>query len=213
MHPVPKGFQRIDNRMPKAKAPKKLARGGLAATKPIIEGGRPPADASNILVTVRVRPLRTKYKGPPPVVRVIEGKVVVVLDPAEDEEDYLRKRSREKQYAFDTVFDDSCSNKDVFDHTCSHLVSNVLEGVNATVFAYGPTGAGKTHTMTGSVEEPGVMVLALQQMFRTIEENEETQYKVVLSYIEVYNEQIRDLITPSKGYLDLREEPLRGVCV
>ena len=54
-----------------------------------------------------------------------------------------------------------------------------MEGVNATVFAYGPTGAGKTHTMTGSTEEPGVMVLALQQMFRTIEENKhDIEYKV-----------------------------------
>ena len=89
-----------------------------------------------------------------------------------------------------------------------------MEGVNATVFAYGPTGAGKTHTMTGSPEEPGVMVLALQQMFKTIEENSDsTIFKVSLSYIEVYNEQIRDLIAPSKGVLDLREDPLRGSVV
>lgn len=155
------------------------------------------------------------YQGPAPVVRVIEGKVVVVLDPAEDEEDYLRvNRTREKQYAFDTVFDTTSTNQDVFEVTTRNLVTNVLAGVNATVFAYGPTGAGKTYTMTGKGDEPGVMVLALQQIFACIEENkDETEYKVSLSYIEVYNEQIRDLITPQRGVLDLREDPLRGVCV
>jgi len=65
--------------------------------------------------------------------------------------------------------------------------------------------------MTGTKDEPGVMVLALQQMFATIgEQSASTIYKVSLSYIEVYNEQIRDLITPHKGVLDLREDPLRG---
>ena len=56
----------------------------------------------------------------------------------------------------------------MFDAVCPDLVANVLNGVNATVFAYGPTGAGKTRTMTGTAAEPGVMVLALQQMFDRI---------------------------------------------
>jgi len=202
------GFARQDGKS--GKSNNKVKRKGNARPAKEAEDS-----ASNILVTVRVRPFPAKYKGAPPVVRVIEGKVVVVLDPAEDEEDYLRiNRTREKQYAFDTVFDTGSTTQEVFDATCSHLVSTVLDGVNATIFAYGPTGAGKTHTMTGSADEPGVMVLALEQMYRTIQENQDTtNYKVSLSYIEVYNEQIRDLITPQKGVLDLREDPLRGVLV
>lgn len=197
------------------------ARGGKAKVKGINlaqhRGGNNAEDsdeASNILVTVRVRPLSAKSKSQP-IVRVLEGKVILVLDPAEEQDDYLRvNRTREKQYAFDTVFDTDAKTSQVFETTCKPLVSSVMEGVNATVFAYGPTGAGKTYTMTGTPSEPGVMVLALQQMFQQIEENkEEVLYKVSMSYIEVYNEQIRDLVAPHKGVLDLREDPLRGSCV
>lgn len=206
LHPV-KGSARVG----KSKAKVKPV-GGLAQLR-----SEKPGDAqgdSNILVSVRVRPLHPKQKGPP-IVRVLEGKVIMVLDPADAEEDYLRlNRTREKQYAFDTVFDNDSKTSEVFTATCEPLVDAVMSGVNATVFAYGPTGAGKTYTMTGTPEEPGVMVLALQRMFNTIEENkQDVLYKVSMSYIEVYNEQIRDLITPHKGVLELREDPIRGSCV
>eukprot|EP00656_Telonema_subtile_P014618 TRINITY_DN1751_c0_g1_i4.p1 TRINITY_DN1751_c0_g1~~TRINITY_DN1751_c0_g1_i4.p1 ORF type:complete len:608 (+),score=140.22 TRINITY_DN1751_c0_g1_i4:263-2086(+) len=192
------------------KKSKVKAAGGLSQLPP----DKADKGDSNIRVSVRVRPIPPKHKGAP-IVRVLESKVILVLDPAEAEEDYLRlNRTREKQYAFDTVFDTDSKTRDVFAATCSPLVDSVMSGVNATVFAYGPTGAGKTYTMTGTPEEPGVMVLALQQMFQTIEETrEEILYKVSMSYIEVYNENIRDLIAPHKGVLDLREDPIRGSCV
>lgn len=82
-----------------------------------------------------------QHQGKPSIVRVLEGKVILVLDPADDEEDYLRgNRSREKQYAFDNVFDQTATTQQVFDSTCEPLVGSVLRGMNATVFAYGPVG-------------------------------------------------------------------------
>ncbi|KAJ8979399.1 hypothetical protein NQ317_015828 [Molorchus minor] len=76
---------------------------------------------------------------------------------------------------------------------------------NATVFAYGPTGAGKTHTMVGDRSQPGIMIRALNDLFETVKNNEE-EYSVTMSYLEIYNEQIRDLLNPSSGYLELRED-------
>ncbi|KRT81979.1 Kinesin, partial [Oryctes borbonicus] len=76
---------------------------------------------------------------------------------------------------------------------------------NATVFAYGATGAGKTHTMVGDPSQPGIMVRALNDLFNAVKDKED-QYSVTMSYLELYNEQIRDLLNPSSGYLELRED-------
>ena len=77
----------------------------------------------------------------------------------------------------------------------------MLEGRNASILCYGATGAGKTHTMTGSVNDPGVMVLTLRELFRKLEEKtgSEGQYSVQLSYLEVYNETVRDLLSPGRA--------------
>ena len=121
--------------------------------------------------------------------------------------------SREKRYAFDHVFDPSAVNVDVYENTTRYLLAGVLEGYNATVFAYGNTGAGKTHTMIGSIEEPGIMVLTLQDLFKLSERaghENGTKFRVTVSFIEVYNENLRDLLSTADEYLDLREDPIKG---
>ncbi|CAB0003845.1 unnamed protein product [Nesidiocoris tenuis] len=102
----------------------------------------------------------------------------------------------------------------VYDLTTRGLVRDVLLGFNATVFAYGATGAGKTHTMVGTAAEPGIMVRALNDLFTSIAGNE-PPHQVKLSYLELYNENIRDLLNPSAGFLELREDsgPLRSPTV
>ena len=97
----------------------------------------------------------------------------------------------------------------------------MLAGYNATVFAYGATGGGKTYTMVGAPDKPGIMVSAgfagqtelntsleqvraLNQLFGA--EDESSVRKVTMSYLEIYNENIRDLLDPSSGYLELRDE-------
>lgn len=101
---------------------------------------------SNILVVVRVRPLLNRDEGEH-IVKVLEHKVVVVLDPgrADETKNILRAhRSREKRYAFDYVFDEHQEQQMVYNRTTKFLIQGVLDGFNATVFAYGQTGAGKT---------------------------------------------------------------------
>ena len=83
----------------------------------------------------------------------------------------------------------------MYKKTTKFLLDGVLEGFNATVFAYGATGHGKTYTMLGTVEKPGVMYLSIKDLFNAIKiKNNEKEITVKLSYLEIYNENIRDLI-------------------
>uniref|UniRef100_A0A671KYZ4 Si:dkey-26i13.8 n=1 Tax=Sinocyclocheilus anshuiensis TaxID=1608454 RepID=A0A671KYZ4_9TELE len=97
--------------------------------------------------------------------------------------------------------------EDVYVATTKNLIDGVIAGYNATVFAYGPTGAGKTYTMLGLDSEPGIYIRTLNDLFRAIEDTtEDLDCSVYMSYIEIYNEMIRDLLNPSSGYLELRED-------
>uniref|UniRef100_A0A8V0ZTS8 Kinesin-like protein n=1 Tax=Gallus gallus TaxID=9031 RepID=A0A8V0ZTS8_CHICK len=86
-------------------------------------------------------------------------------------------------------------------------------GPEVAVFAYGATGAGKTYTMLGSEQSPGIMYLTMAELYRRIEaRRDEKSCEVLVSYQEVYNEQIHDLLEP-KGPLAIREDPEKGVVV
>ena len=172
----------------------------------------------SIDVAVRVRPLNRMEQNETNCVRVMEGGMVVVLDPNKMEggqdEDYLRQnRSREKRYAFDHAFDENASQRDIYMATTEKLLGGIIDGFNASCFAYGATGAGKTYTMLGNTSEPGCMVLTVGELFKRIASADSKAYRVYLTYLEVYNENIRDLLNPSTGYLDLREDPVKGICV
>ncbi|XP_073876415.1 kinesin-like protein KIF19 isoform X7 [Macaca fascicularis] len=134
--------------------------------------------------------------------------MVVLMDPMEDPDDILRAhRSREKSYLFDVAFDFTATQEMVYQATTKSLIEGVISGYNATVFAYGPTGCGKTYTMLGTDQEPGIYVRTLSDLFRAIEEtSNDMEYEVSMSYLEIYNEMIRDLLNPSLGYLELRED-------
>lgn len=172
---------------------------------------------SNILVAVRLRPLLGHDRDAEETVRQIENKVIIIRDPGKSNDviGQMRNRNREKQYAFDYVFDPSDNQKKVYENTTQFLIDGILQGYNATVFAYGCTGAGKTYTMLGTPENPGIMALTLDDLFSNIQKaniNNETniEYKVNVSFMEVYNENIRDLLVSSTKSLDLREGPDKG---
>lgn len=176
------------------------------------------AGKSTMLVAVRVRPLMKHDIVKKSCVRVLDSKVCVIMDPASgDKQDILRaNRSREKQYAFDYVFEPGSSQESTYHHTAKFLIHGVLDGYNATVFAYGQTGSGKTYTMIGSESEPGIMVRFMGDLFThsaTQGKQSGVQYKVTVSFLEVYNENIRDLLSDVEEYLDLREDPIKGPVV
>ena len=119
-------------------------------------------------------------------------------------------RKRERQYVFDGAFDGEASNEAVYDGTAAPLVAGVLEGINATVFAYGATGSGKTHTMVGTKTDPGLMILSLRDVFRGIQRaKNDSAFEVTCSYTEVYNELAFDLLADSNRGKSNPESPGR----
>ena len=177
------------------------------------EGDTKQQDAP-MLVAVRLRPLWQKEVDADDynIVSVLESKVVVVTDPWYDA-DLNPNRAKEKKYAFDLVFDETVGQEAVYQQTAKGLVDVVLDGYNASVFAYGSTGAGKTHTMLGSLESPGVMVNTLHDLYSRMNQHQDQRFKVTLSYMEIYNERIKDLLMPTSIDLPLHEDPVRGMVV
>ncbi|CAM9512130.1 unnamed protein product [Bubo scandiacus] len=162
-------------------------------------------------VALRIRPINAAEaeEGAALAARRAGEQRVVLMDPSEDPDDILRaNRSREKTFVFDMVFDHRATQEEVYVSTTKSLIGGVISGYNATIFAYGPTGAGKTYTMLGTDCEPGIYIRALDDLFKALEATaEEMDYTVSMSYLEIYNEVIRDLLNPSSGFLDLREDP------
>lgn len=130
------------------------------------------------------------------IVRVNDNKEVVVLDPdlSKDYLDLLQNRTKERNYSFDYAFGPECSNSDVYRRCVFSTIAGVIQGLNATIFAYGSTGSGKTHTMVGTQNDPGLMVLSLHTIFDFIgKDNSPGDFEVTCSYVEVYNEGIWSL--------------------
>ncbi|XP_047569084.1 kinesin-like protein KIF19 [Lutra lutra] len=163
-----------------------------------------------LTVALRIRPLSDTEleEGAAVIAHKVGDQTVVLMGPSEDPEDTLRThRSREKTFIFDAVLDQHASQEDVYHATTQHLVEGVVSGYNVTVFAYGPSGAGKTYTMLGMDAEPGIYLRTLTDLFQAIEETRDhADCSVSMSYLEIYNEVIRDLLNPSSGFLDLRED-------
>ena len=87
----------------------------------------------------------------------------------------------------------------MYENSAADVVDQVLSGYNATVFAYGATGSGKTYTMVGSDGHSGIMVRTLDDIFKKIKESSDRHYSVNVSYLEIYNEQIHDLLETESG--------------
>ncbi|XP_052327639.1 kinesin-like protein KIF3C isoform X1 [Oncorhynchus keta] len=136
----------------------------------------------------------------------------------------------QKTFTFDSVYDASSRQRDLYDETVRPLIHSVLDGFNGTIFAYGQTGTGKTYTMQGAWLEPerrGVIPNAFEHVFTQISRSPaDRQYLVRASYLEIYREEIRDLLDPnvhtphvpnvhtqSPHTLELRESPESGVYV
>ncbi|CAD8123873.1 unnamed protein product [Paramecium sonneborni] len=114
-----------------------------------------------------------------------------------------------KQYHYDHVIPPKASQQDVFTLLGQPLINNALQGYNGCVFAYGQTGSGKTHTLIGNND--GLLPQCLQYIFACSIEDPNTIIKA--SYLEIYNEQIFDLLSSSSVSLQIREDPKKGIYV
>ena len=122
-----------------------------------------------------------------------------------------------KSFTFDSVYDWNSKQLELYDETFRDLVQSVIEGFNGTIFAYGQTGTGKTHTMQGLKNDPeqrGVIPNSFEHIFQHISRSENQQYLIRASYLEIYMEEIRDLLSKDHTKrLELKERPDTGVYV
>ncbi|KAH8293643.1 hypothetical protein KR054_002493 [Drosophila jambulina] len=123
-----------------------------------------------------------------------------------------------KTYYFDNVFDGGSNQLDLYVDTARPIVDKVLEGYNGTILAYGQTGTGKTYTMSGNPDSPqtkGIIPNAFAHIFGHIAKAKENQkFLVRVSYMEIYNEEVRDLLGKDVGKsLEVKERPDIGVFV
>ncbi|XP_027368144.1 kinesin-like protein KIN-7N [Abrus precatorius] len=116
-------------------------------------------------------------------------------------------------YAFDRIFDESSSNASVYHHLTNDIIHAALDGFNGTAFAYGQTSSGKTFTMNGSETDPGVIPRAVRDIFTRIETMSDREFLIRVSYMEIYNEEINDLLAVENQKLQIHESLERGVFV
>ncbi|KAH6608686.1 centromeric e [Trichoderma cornu-damae] len=162
----------------------------------------------NVLVSVRVRPDSTNDNH-------ADGEWMV--DGRRSLIGYKGKEGGD--YYYDNVFTTHDNNARVYDHIAKRLVRRVMEGYHGTVFAYGQTGTGKTFSMQGTTSSPGVIPLAITDIFSYIRETPSREFLLRVSYLEIYNEKIHDLLSMASANgaaapqeeIKLREDSKRGV--
>ncbi|KAL1980478.1 hypothetical protein VTN96DRAFT_4034 [Rasamsonia emersonii] len=186
-----------------------------------------PGGGGNIKVVVRVRPFNSREidRGAKCIVQMQGNQTIITPPPGAEEK--LRKSGMKsalegpKTFAFDRSywsFDRNAPNyagqEDLFRDLGIPLLDNAFQGYNNCIFAYGQTGSGKSYSMMGYGKEHGVIPNICQEMFRRIEELQQDKNltcTVEVSYLEIYNERVRDLLNPTtKGNLKVREHPSTG---
>ncbi|KXS99261.1 hypothetical protein AC578_6189 [Pseudocercospora eumusae] len=130
----------------------------------------------------------------------------------------INSKEASGSFTFDRIFPTNTQQHDVFDYSIRSTVDDVLAGYNGTVFAYGQTGSGKTYTMMGADinddATKGIIPRIVEQIFTTIMRSDQNiEFMVKVSYMEIYMEKIRDLLIPQNDNLAVHEDKQRGVYV
>ena len=163
--------------------------------------------AECVKVVLRCRPLNSQEKKD-------ERKKIVHMDQSRGSVTLRNDKANEqpKDFTFDAVFDETCTQEGIYKETCAPIVECVLEGYNGTVFAYGQTGTGKTFSMEGVANDPvlkGIIPRTFEHIFESIAMIDSKEFLVRASYIEIYNEDIRDLLKKDPVKLELKETNVR----
>ncbi|KAH7854696.1 hypothetical protein Vadar_016880 [Vaccinium darrowii] len=150
----------------------------------------------NVTVTVRFRPLSPR--------EIRQGEEIAWY--ADGETIVRNEHNPTIAYAYDRVFGPTTTTRHVYDIAAQHVVSGAMEGINGTIFAYGVTSSGKTHTMHGDQRSPGIIPLAVKDAFSIIQETPSREFLLRVSYLEIYNEVVNDLLNPAGQNLRIRED-------
>uniref|UniRef100_A0A5B7CB36 Kinesin-like protein n=1 Tax=Davidia involucrata TaxID=16924 RepID=A0A5B7CB36_DAVIN len=163
--------------------------------------GGPKVREEKILVTVRVRPLSPKEQA---------AYDLIAWDCTDEHTIVSRNLYHERPtgpYTFDKVFDPTCSTQKVYEDGARDVALSALNGINATIFAYGQTSSGKTFTMRGITEN------AAKDIYEHIKQAPKRDFVLKLSALEIYNETVVDLLNRESGSLRLLDDPEKGTIV
>ncbi|BAB11416.1 kinesin heavy chain-like protein [Arabidopsis thaliana] len=167
---------------------------------------KPLQSKENVTVTVRFRPLSPR--------EIRKGEEIAWY--ADGETIVRNENNQSIAYAYDRVFGPTTTTRNVYDVAAQHVVNGAMAGVNGTIFAYGVTSSGKTHTMHGNQRSPGIIPLAVKDAFSIIQEvllnfsffsqTPRREFLLRVSYFEIYNEVVNDLLNPAGQNLRIRED-------
>ncbi|KAM8894836.1 kinesin-like protein KIF13B isoform 3-T3 [Spinachia spinachia] len=176
--------------------------------------GESSLDDANVKVAVRVRPMNRREKDLNTKCIVEMAKNQTILHPGGANLGKGDSRNQAKVFAYDYCFwsmDETdkerfAGQEVVFQCLGESLLNNAFQGYNACIFAYGQTGSGKSYTMMGSGDQPGLIPRLCSALFERTqkEQREEESFTVEVSYMEIYNEKVRDLLDPKGGRQTLR---------
>ncbi|CAI9737426.1 centromere-associated protein E-like [Octopus vulgaris] len=160
--------------------------------------------SDKIQVVIRLRPLneREKHNGSDLAWQTREKRIISATE-----------GTNNQSYMFDRVYDCNDITADIYHETVEPIICATMEGFNGTIFAYGQTSSGKTYTMSGSKEEKGIIPMAMKSMFDAIDNAPNRQFLLRVSYMEIYNEKITDLLDVEEKTLKLLEDENRVVHV
>lgn len=158
-----------------------------------------------IYVAVRVRPLINQ--------EVVKGNYWRVDDNRISLHNALGTPISGYSYTFDHVFGYNSKNADIYEVHTKDVIEAAVNGFNGTVFAYGQTSSGKTYTMQGSQEDLGIIRLSVYNVFKNIQSISDREFLIRVSYLEIYNEEINDLLAPENKKLQVHENLERGIFV
>ena len=171
-------------------------------------------------VAIRMRPLNTKETKASRVWRVLQ-KYNSVTQTTNDGKPLPERITGRTFFTFDKTFGEKATTREVYSNIAKGIVESAVNGLNGTIFAYGQTSSGKTFTMQGSgtIEDGqgsggGVVHMAARDIFSQISNDPERVFLLRVSFIEIYNEEVRDLLVNGNDkVLKIREDSSRGVFV
>ncbi|XP_078317677.1 uncharacterized protein LOC111118975 isoform X1 [Crassostrea virginica] len=159
----------------------------------------------NIQVAIRVRPLIAKET------TLGQNKVWNVKENTLEPLDQNGKPGI--PYTFDRIFDEHMTTYDLFQEIAKPIIDAAVQGFHGTIFAYGQSSSGKTFTMTGSAMHPGIIKLAVNEIFSRIDKIPDREYLVRCCYMEIYNEKVSDLLSSEDKLIKIQEDTERNVNV
>ncbi|XP_066433011.1 kinesin-like protein KIF22 isoform X1 [Eleutherodactylus coqui] len=173
-------------------------------------GGSKRPSPSRVRVSVRLRPYMEKDEDKT-CVRGLDSQSLEIVN--------WRNQLETMQYQFDAFYGDKATQREIYTGSVYAILPHLLVGQNASVFAYGPTGAGKTHTMLGNPNQPGIIPRAVRDLLQMTRgtngqpEEENWSYAITMSYVEIYQEKVMDLLEPKNKDLPIREDKDHNILI